>query len=305
MIKHIRHDSMRTEVLYAMAFLIVVFLAGIGRPFSAHESGIFDPTADTQQKPAYNLRAFETVSVQAKAYVLYDVNSKEVIVGRNEHQILPLASITKVMTALTAVHVASSSTRIIVNKNSLDGGYDLGLKERQVWTLDELLKYTLVFSSNDGAQLIADSLLGRKAFIEKMNTYSRELGFPMSFSQPAGLDVGDELGGIGSAYDVARMMAYARTTIPAILDATTKTRTNVMASTGEVRGIPNTNQLVNDFIGVEGSKTGFTDSAGGNLVLSVEASLGRPVIIVVLGSTKEARFSDAYALYLALIQSIQ
>jgi len=296
---------MRTGVLYAMALIIIIFLAGIGRPFSSHETGIFNPEETTQKKIGYNVSAFDTVSVQAKAYILYDVNSKEVIIGRNEHQILPLASITKVMTALTAVHVASSSARIVVDKKSIDGAYDLGLKERQVWTLDELLKYTLVFSSNDGAQLIADSLLGRKAFIENMNVYSRELGFSMSFTQPAGLDLGDELGGIGSAYDVARMMAYARTTIPSILDATTKTRTNVMASTGEVRGIPNTNQLVNDFLGVEGSKTGFTDSAGGNLVLSVEASLGRPVVIVVLGSTREARFSDAYALYLALIQSIQ
>jgi D-alanyl-D-alanine carboxypeptidase len=127
----------------------------------------------------------------------------------------------------------------------------------------------------------------------------------MVFTQPDGLDLGSQSGGIGSAYDVARMMAFARTRMSSILEATTKPRLTVRASTGLITGIPNTNQHVGEFFGIEASKTGFTEEAGGNLVISVDVTLGRPVIIVVLDSTREARFSDAQTLYQALIKSLE
>ncbi len=310
MIEHIKKDFATLWIVYVLAVTFLVLVSAFAVPLTIRQSGIFAPIFNPTHKQedlkgGYDKRAFDGVDVEAESYVVYDVLSKQIIVGKNEYVSYPLASITKVMTALTAVHTAPLTTKITVTSGSLDGGYDLGLKERQVWTLNDLLKYTLVFSSNDGAQLIADKLLGRSAFVEKMNSYSTELGYSMKFTQPAGLDLKGELGGVGSAHDVARMMSLARGRLGDILDATTKTRLRVNSSTGFVIGIPNTNQHVDDFVGVEASKTGYTDSAGGNLVLSVDATLGRPVIIVVLGSTKEARFSDAYTLYLALLKSIR
>ena len=87
--------------------------------------------------------------------------------------------------------------------------------------------------------------------------------------------------------------------------ATTKKRQTVTSSSGRVRGIPNTNQTVQMFPGIEASKTGYTDLAGGNLAVIIDATLGHPVAIVVLGSTKEGRFEDVQILYKALLASIR
>ena len=73
------------------------------------------------------------------------------------------------MTAITALSHHDETSRITISSSSIDGTYDLGLKKNQVWKLGELLKYTLVFSSNDGAQAIADVLGGRNNFIDLMN----------------------------------------------------------------------------------------------------------------------------------------
>lgn len=307
MIDNVKKDFAVLWAIYTLSVLFLVLLSAFAVPLSISQMGIFVPQVEKKKVTNidYDKSAFNNLSLEAKSFIVYDVSTKEIIVGKNEYVQYPLASLTKIMTALTAVNIASSSSKIIVTKGSLDGGYDLGLKEKQELTLKEMLKYTLVFSSNDGAQLIADKLLGREGFINKMNLYSSSHGFEMKFTQPAGLDVNGKLGGIGSAYDVAKMMSLARIELGDILDATTKTRLNVNSSTGEIVGIPNTNQHIDQFIGVEASKTGYTDSAGGNLVLSVDAYLGHPVIIVILGSTKEARFTDAYSLYLALIKSIR
>ncbi|HCC05753.1 TPA: hypothetical protein DEP94_00090 [Candidatus Nomurabacteria bacterium] len=305
--KDIKKDFAVLWAVYTLAILFLILILAFAVPLSIRKMGIFIPSFKKSKVVSgyYDKNAFNNISVEAKSFIVYDVVTREVIAGKNENIEYPLASITKIMTALTALEIAPSSSKIIITKGGLDGGYDLGLKEKQVWSLEELLKYTLVFSSNDGAQLIADKLLGREKFVRRMNSYSKELGFNMKFTQPAGLDVNGKLGGIGSAYDVARMMSLARMELGNILDSTTKTRLNVKSSTGMIVGIPNTNQHIDEFIGVEASKTGFTDSAGGNLVLSVDAYLGHPVIIVILGSTRDARFSDAYTLYLALIKSIR
>lgn len=301
--EHIKKDFTLLTTLYGVSAFFIVLVALFAVPLAVRESGIFSPLSD--KVGSFRSSAFDEVEVHAISYIVYDVLSGEVIAGKNHTLAYPLASITKVMTALTAVHVAPKDTLIVVSKKSVEDGYDLGLKSKQVWTLENLLKYTLVFSSNDGAQLVADSLLGRTQFVKKMNTYAQELGLNMQFTQPAGLDEGGKLGGVGSAYEVAKMMVIARSELDDIMDPTTKTRATVISSNGPIRGIPNTNQYIDQIVGAEASKTGFTESAGGNLVISVDVALGHPVIIVVLGSTREARFTDAYQLYLALLKSLE
>jgi D-alanyl-D-alanine carboxypeptidase len=152
-----------------------------------------------------------------------------------------------------------------------------------MWRLDELLKYTLTFSSNDGAYAVADSLIGRESFIARMNTLAQGYGLGLVFTDPAGLDDGTTLGGKGSAYDVAVLMAIARREIPSILKATTKKRSTVMTERGPLSGIPNTNQSVAGIIGIEGSKTGYTNLTEKNLALITNITFKHPVIIIILG----------------------
>ncbi len=305
--KKAQHDYIELSFLYIFAVFTVVLLSLVATPTKIIHLGIITPKEKKVEVPVfYKHKSFEGVHVRAKAYVVYDLVGKQIISAKNENEVLPLASITKVMTAISALTHASSTKKITIKPENIDGGYDLGLKNSQVWTLGELLKYTLVFSSNDGANAIADGLGGRESFISQMNMDATLLGLPtLHFTSPSGVDVGKKLGGQGTALEVAKLFSIARKRFPEVLDATTKTRATVNASTGKVVGIPNTNQDIMNMIGAEASKTGFTDSAGGNLAIMVDIALGHPVAIVVLGSTYEERFKDVEILYHALQESLK
>jgi D-alanyl-D-alanine carboxypeptidase len=138
-----------------------------------------------------------------------------------------------------------------------------------------------------------------------MNDHASLISPTLSFTNPAGLDNGVIAGGSGSAYDVARMMILARKIMPSILDATTHARTTVTTEQGQLHGVPNTNQSIVEVLRAEASKTGYTDNAGGNLALVTDISIGHPVVIVVLGSTRLERFTDVLKLYKALLTSIE
>jgi D-alanyl-D-alanine carboxypeptidase (penicillin-binding protein 5/6) len=236
---------------------------------------------------------------------VYDIIDHEIIGGKNATTSLPLASLTKIMTSITARTHHSGTDKVVIRPESIDGAYDLGLKKGQVWTLDELLKYVLVFSSNDGAMAIANTFGGKKKFVEEMNTDASRLGLHLAFTHPAGLDEGGKYGGYGSALEMAKLLAVARSYFPELYDATTRTRVSVRANTGTLTGLPNTNQEINTFFGAEISKTGYTDDAGGNLAIIVDVTLGHPVAIVVLGSTREERFRDVKILYDTLLTSLR
>ena len=308
MIKHIKRDHIHTINIYIFALFLMIaisYIPKIDKPLNQY--GLLKlPEKNEKDASVFNFKkeAFNNLNIKAKAYVVYDILERKVIAGKNENEILPLASLTKIMTALTALSMSEKNTAINIENKSLDGRLDLGLKKNQTWRLDELLKYTLVFSSNDGAQAVADNLGGRDEFVNLMNQKADEFKFNMDFTNPAGLDVNGKIGGEGSALAVANMMNEAWKKMPSILDSTTQLRATAVSSSGILYGIPNTNQEVNNFVGIEASKTGFTEKAGGNLALVLDIAVGHPVVIVILGSTKTDRFNDAMILYKSLKESL-
>lgn len=308
MISHSRYHHIDSAIIYGLAVLSVLILSNIKNPlihiYKKTLVPVFIPVEEKKSLPFFNPQAFLNVKIQGKAYVAYDIVDQKIIAGKNVDTVLPLASLSKVMMAITARTHNAKNEHITITPGSIEDDYDLGLKKGQVWTLDELLKYTLVFSSNDGAQAIADGLGGRKFFVSQMNSDAIKLGLALTFTHPAGVDEFGKVGGKGSALSMAKLLVEAEKSFPEIFDVTTKKRVTVTASTGKIIGIPNTNQDVSNLLGLEVSKTGFTDMAGGNLAVIVDISLGHPVAIVVLGSTREGRFSDVQILYNALQKSI-
>ncbi|MCF7843599.1 hypothetical protein K9M47_01740 [Candidatus Gracilibacteria bacterium] len=304
MIRHSKYNQVDSAIIYGFAVLSVLILSNIQRPV-VHVLEKKLVTSEVKEVPElFSSSSFDGIDVRAKSYVVYDIVDKKIISEKNSSDVLPVASITKVMTALTARIHNDKTKNITIGQSSIDGAYDLGLKKGQIFNLDELLKYTLVFSSNDGAQAIADGLGGRNFFISQMNTDATTLGLDLHFTSPAGLDENGKIGGEGSALSIAKLTALARREFPEVFEATTRRRTNVTANTGRIIGIPNTNQNVNKFPGIEMSKTGYTDIAGGNLVIVVDILIGHPVAIVVLGSTLTERFTDVEILYKALLSSV-
>jgi D-alanyl-D-alanine endopeptidase (penicillin-binding protein 7) len=308
MIHHIKKESIDVVIMYGLSFCFIVALLFLHHKNPKNHLLYLDqthPEIAATSSAIFDIHAFDKVSIEGKAYVVYDLTTATIIAGKNETTILPLASITKVMTALSSIRHKSKDEKITVNKKSIEDSYDLGLKNHQVWSLSELLKYTLIFSSNDGAEVVADSFGSKDIFLTQMNADAKELGLNFIFTDPAGRDIDGNIGGKGNALDVAKLFGIARKNFPEVLDATTKKRQTLVASTGKVIGIPNTNQSIESLSGAEASKTGFTDLAGGNLGVVVDISIGRPVVIVVLGSTREGRFRDMDLLYTALAESIR
>lgn len=311
-LRHIKNVEVSTPHVYTSAvvatifLLIVVFLSEPIKNNLALLSSPKEKESTTQSAaPLFNKSVFEGVTLEAKAYIVYDVVGKEVIASSNLEERLPLASITKVMTSLTALSLLKDKEEVFdIESSMIEDGYDLGLKKNQKWHLEELLKYMLVFSSNDAALAVAAHYGGQKFFVKAMNDLSTAYGLTASFTDPAGRDEQGEIGGMGTVLDAAKLFVFAKTKAPDLLDATTKKRQSVYPLSGKLTGIPNTNQSIETLPGAEGSKTGYTDLAGGNLGVVVDISIGRPVVLVVLGSTREGRFRDIDILYKALQKSI-
>lgn len=304
MVHHTKKEHVNIFIMYGLSVCLVVILSLLNliSPKDVAFGGALQNDPAIQSSPVFNKQAFSGIETEAKAYIVYDVMTKEVIASKNETLQLPLASITKVMTAITSTLHKKKTDIITIRDSSIEDGYDLGLKKNQEWPLIELLKYTLVFSSNDGAEAVADSV-GKEKFITLMNTDASTFGLTAFFTDPAGRDINGRIGGTGTVLDVAKLFAIARKNIPEVMDATTRKRSTMLG--GEIRGIPNTNQEVETLPGAEASKTGYTDLAGGNLGIIVDVTLGHPVVIVVLGSTKEGRFNDVDILYKALRRSAE
>src|SRR3989344_1196687 len=260
---------------------------------------------------------FKDIGLEAKAAIVFDVSNQRIISTFNSKPQLPLASITKLMTAIVALETLPSFTAIPIARRDVE--YDPKLKVGESWPLENLLKYTLITSSNTGADSAALAVaafldgegatpatteeISHDAFIRAMNIKAQGLGLAQTyFLNGSGLDTQAKISGAyGSAKDVATFVAYALEKHPGLFGATREESTTFRAPDGRAIEAINTNSSVSTIPGILGSKTGLTDLAGGNLVIAFDASFGEPYIVVVLGSTEEGRFSDTEKLVNATI----
>lgn len=247
----------------------------------------------------------ESLTILAKSAFVWDVNTKRVLYEKNPDEQLPLASLTKLMTALVAYELVTADDSVQIPSAAIKQDGESGLLEGETFSFENLSDLTLISSSNDGAFAMAaaaGALLDQdepaERFIQAMNIRADELGLNQTFYRnPTGLDLTEtEAGAYGSARDTAFLVEYILKHKPKILEVTSETDTTVTNEQGQVHTVSNTNQSVNNIPGLIGSKTGYTTLAGGNLAVVFDASLNRPIIVVVLGSTIHGRFTDVLKL---------
>ena len=246
---------------------------------------------------------FDNIHIESRAYLVYDKGTRTIISGKNESSQLPLASLTKIMAALVALDLAPRDQLInIPTESQFNSSFDRKNLIPGKWRLDDLLRLTLISSSNSGINTISNALSSR--FVELMNQKAQKLGLNQTFFlNESGLDINQTLsGGNGSAKDMARLFDYALDTAPDIFGSTKFDSIVINSSSGRPEEAKNTNPGVGKIDGLIASKTGLTDLAGGNLAIAFDAARGKRVLIVVLGSTQEGRFTDAEALANATIK---
>jgi D-alanyl-D-alanine carboxypeptidase len=243
--------------------------------------------------------------LRAHAVYVYDVVGNRALYNKNADKSLPLASITKLMTALVARELVSDDTKIRVPNGATTQASASGLRAGETLIARELRDYAMLASSNDAAYTIANGVgniiapdEGGRAFVEAMNITAEELELEsFTFYNATGLDISPtEAGAYGSARDVTFLMSYILRNYPDILAPTTEAYDRIVATDGTYHEAENTNPDIYAIPGLLGSKTGYTDLAQGNLTIAFDAGYNRPIIITVLGSTYEDRFSDVLAL---------
>jgi serine-type D-Ala-D-Ala carboxypeptidase (penicillin-binding protein 5/6) len=249
--------------------------------------------------------SFENISIRGKSAFVWDINNQKILFEKNPDERLPLASITKLMTALVAYEIVSTDSKVPISISALLQDGDSGLRDGNVFSLASLTELTLTSSSNDGAFAMAaaaGALLDKNspatAFVNAMNLRAEELGLTkMEFKNPTGLDVSEtEAGAYGSARDTAFLMEYILKHYPEILEASTAKNVAIADNGGQDHLAENTNEVIDEIAGLIGSKTGYTTLAGGNLTVAFDASLNRPIIVVVLNSSRSGRFDDVLKL---------
>jgi serine-type D-Ala-D-Ala carboxypeptidase (penicillin-binding protein 5/6) len=261
---------------------------------------------------------FENLPLEGKGIVVFDVLNNREIFSKNPDLPLPLASLTKVMTAITAEQNLDADSKIAIIREYLAPEGDSRLIVGDYWKAKDLRDFTLLTSSNDGAFALAsvmkagrnsdaeNAVSSRKEFIKEMNETALKIGLLNSkFFNEHGLDRETDQGGAyGSAYDMAILFKYALKNHPQILEATKYKKLEFSTDGGNYLA-ENTNIIANKIPNLIASKTGFTELAGGNLVVAFDAGLGRPIIISVLGSSEQGRFSDVLQLVEASLKYIQ
>src|SRR3989344_9681888 len=212
-------------------------------------------------------KQFQVSGIEARSVLVYELREGRILFAKNENERLPLASLTKLMSATAAL-------------------------EADPELLDEL-GMALLRSSNQGISSSTEKVAPTEEFVRLMNRKVRNLGLvSMSFSNETGLDLDlYEAGGYGSAKDVNNLFIYMLREHRDLLRVTSKVEKN-------------TNLIASEIPGLLGSKTGLNDLAGGNLVFAFDLELGRPIVITILGSTEDGRFQDARKLISATLEYI-
>jgi D-alanyl-D-alanine carboxypeptidase len=229
---------------------------------------------------------------------VYDLSTNTVLYGQRENAVLPLASLTKLFTVYTALANTPSQTTVTISERALAPEGDSGLTLGEHISLGALERLALVASSNDAAEAISEATeaASNRPSTALMANAVSALGISdVRTSNASGLDISTtQSGGYGSALSVAKVAKSITEMDPSLAYTTTKSSITVKSDT-KVHTLENTNQTIDVIPSPLLSKTGFTDLAGGNLVVVFDAGIQHPVAVVVLGSTKE--FDEMMAKY--------
>jgi D-alanyl-D-alanine carboxypeptidase len=259
------------------------------------------PVPIPHKKPSqYQLTMDPLLAMYAKAACVIDYDTGRVLFSRNAGQPMPLASLTKIMTARVVLNQAgfTLSERFTVTTNMglgrVQGTSRLGLIPGDHVSVRVLLLGMMVGSANDAAYVLAAHSAGSiPRFVSRMNALADSLGLKSTrFVDPNGYDGGD----VSSALEYARLCRdYLRKfpDAPATLHCPGSVRFPENAVSGRAMvTLPNRNPLIGKMPGVDGLKTGYTLKAGCTLALTGTCGKRRMVAVLlgIHGSTeKESR----------------
>lgn len=274
MLKQIRHIFL-TKLIVLLLILVIVFI----------------------NMPALSLAKDEDeeeIDITSRIALIYDRASGKILYEKNGNKQTPMASTTKIMTAIVVLENAKlTDTVTITLKAASIGGSRLGLKKNDKITVNDLLYGLMLRSGNDAAVALAIHVGGSiEGFADMMNEKAAELGLSNShFIVPHGLD---NEGHYTTAYELAKIADYALKIDK--FKEIVGTKVTTIYINGYAKKINNTNNLLGSVSGVYGVKTGFTNGAGRCLVTACKRD-DLDIITVIIGAdTNNIRSKDTIKL---------
>lgn len=241
----------------------------------------------------------KSLEISAPSAILIEATTGTVLYYKNQTEKRSPASVTKIMTlllvceALESERIKSTDTVIISEYAASMGGSQVFLEEGESFTVEELLKCTVIASANDAAVALAELICGTEGnFVAEMNKRAKELGMSnTNFENVSGLD-DTTTAHLTSAEDIA-IMSRELIKYDIILKYSSLWQDSIR--NGEFQ-LTNTNRLVRFYDGCNGLKTGSTDKAGFCVSASAKRD-GMQLIAVIMGAeTRDLRNTDARAL---------
>lgn len=233
-------------------------------------------------------------AVSARSAIVLDAQTGQVLFEQNADEILPMASTTKIMTALVALESGDLDRVYTVKKEyTLVEGSSMYLQEGEQLTLRDTLCGLMLMSGNDAALAIAGECGGLEAFVTAMNDKALELGLGNThFDNPNGLDSANHH---TTARELAQLTAYA------MQNEDFRQIVGTERCTAAGRSMVNHNKLLQLYPDAVGVKTGYTSKSGRCLVSAAERN-GRRLVAVTLNDPDDwddhiAMLDAAFALY--------
>lgn len=277
----------------------LTFITGIVLVFSISICSYLVVQADTPSKQFI----VDETKIKASTVLVKNITTNTVLYEKNAHEILPLASLTKLITAITIRDMQKSWKGLPTMIQLKSNGKALNTADRKIRTggyfkIDDAISYMLLTSSNFTAYSLSSQIIPVQNFVSYMNFVAKKNGAKdTQFVNATGLTEVDKLGihhnSTGTATDILTILETIYNTYPDLMSSTVQTQAFVTKqSTGQSVVVENTNTALDQIPGIILGKTGFTDDAGGNLALLIQRG---DVIygLIIMNSTIEERFSDA------------
>lgn len=293
----------RTRLIAALGLLVIVSFAfrDPGEPTAqsprvAGASTIALPLLKDQQGIAFppHRTNDSDPTLHAKVAFAIDVDSMHPLFAQNADQPVPIASVTKIMTAIVVLEHYKLTDQVTVSQSAAGiNGSVIQLRRDEILSVESLLMGLLISSGNDAAHALAEHM-GLARFMEEMNQTAHRLGMDNTeFKDPAGLDDS----GRSTARDLGILAAYALR-FPEISAIVRMSDVTITSTNGAIsHRLVNSNRLVQPdspfhLSYVTGFKTGFTPEAGHNLVASATKD-GHSVVTVILNTTEHSAEASA------------
>lgn len=228
----------------------------------------------------------QEIGISAKSALAINLDTGKVYYAKNPEQALPMASLTKIMTALLTKENAKADTLYTVSESAASVGENaMNVIAGEQYTAEELLWGLFMHSGNDAAEVLAENVFGdRSLFIKTMNRRGKELGLiNTKYINPTGME--DDHTMRTTAIDLAILTKYTVEKYPELLSIT-KTLNKILPATDTHKSVYLTGEidLIRTYPGAVGFKTGFTDEAG-RCIVTIAENNGQRIMVIVLGST--------------------